>query len=686
MINNITPSAVATVSAAASSEDLAVDDSLVPDTTAHTPDAKVNDQVSQSPPTDPDQAAPGYGDSGAPEITAANSIQTNAQARRDSAASLAHLFGRVDLGSGPRFSVMTKPLTPDIYVQGPFSDPVKRASFALSVSEGLQNDQQSGDTADNLPTPPAASQYAGPTRLQGMPHTPSRPRYDAPVAWLNSPRGIRDLALAALVVVVTILPGGQPAVRRLLHERVLEAEANGLAGDHLSRLRAMLHRYVDVFRIEFGRDPPFKVPPLEARVRPSESPAKCSARRYPRTHQRFMEDHMADLEAAGLVYLNTGSRWATPPRIVPKKDGSYRMTVDLRSVNSRTEHLQWPMPQLEVALGFLTGSRFYLALDWFCGYWQLPLAPGSQELFTVMTHRGMMTPTRVTMGGSDSVGYCQSCVELIFKDVLYHSLLDILDRVLQACASSGLKLHPNKCSFFLTRAKWCGKIISADGISHCPDRVKGLVELSTPTTAAQLQKFLCCANWVRSSVPHFSGLVAPLTQLLAVASKSVSSRQQRKLDKDALISMVSLSHPDNESLVYLFADASLEFWGPLFYGAASRWPIPEKGVFAIVESCKRLEYFLLRPRGFVICTDHRNLVYNFDPLATDGAMQRHQADRLQRWAMVMTSYNYSILHIPALLAYLHWSQCLHCRLLILFGPRSVRLLTFSVITCHRQPA
>ncbi|ETV94752.1 hypothetical protein H310_11714 [Aphanomyces invadans] len=148
------------------------------------------------------------------------------------------------------------------------------------------------------------------------------------------------------------------------------------------------------------------------------------------------------------------------------------MTVHLRSVNSRTEQLQWPMPQLEVALGFLTGSRFYFALDWFRDYWQLSLSPGSQELFTIMTHRGMMTPTRVSMGGSDSVGYCQSCVELIFKDVLYRgvlawlddilgyastedALLDILDRGLQACASSDLKLHPNKCSFFLKRAKRC---------------------------------------------------------------------------------------------------------------------------------------------------------------------------------------------------------------------------------------
>ncbi|ETV92808.1 hypothetical protein H310_13021 [Aphanomyces invadans] len=166
----------------ASSEGPAVDDSRVPDITAHTPDANVNDQVSQSSPNDPDQAAPGSGDFGAPEITAANSIQTDAQARRDSDATLANLFGRMDLGSGPRFSAMTLPLTPEIYVQGPFSDPVQRASFALRVSEGLQNDQHSGDAADNLLTPPATSQFAALTRLQGMPHTPSPPRYDGSTA------------------------------------------------------------------------------------------------------------------------------------------------------------------------------------------------------------------------------------------------------------------------------------------------------------------------------------------------------------------------------------------------------------------------------------------------------------------------------------------------------------------------
>jgi hypothetical protein len=41
-------------------------------------------------------------------------------------------------------------------------------------------------------------------------------------------------------------------------------------------------------------------------------------------------------------------------------------------------------------------------------------------------------------------------------------------------------------------------------------------------------------------------------------------------------------------------------------------PSPVKA-YAIVETCKRLEYLLLRERGFHLFTDHRNLQYIFNP-------------------------------------------------------------------------
>lgn len=65
-----------------------------------------------------------------------------------------------------------------------------------------------------------------------------------------------------------------------------------------------------------------------------------------------------------------------------------------------------------------------------------------------------------------------------------------------------------------------------------------------------------------------------------------------------------------------------------------------------MESCKHLKYILLRPNGFRIYTDHRNYLCMFDPTAFDSNMAKYQIDNLQRWAMVLSMFRYTIEHIP----------------------------------------
>ncbi|KAG3112218.1 hypothetical protein PI124_g10789 [Phytophthora idaei] len=88
---------------------------------------------------------------------------------------------------------------------------------------------------------------------------------------------------------------------------------------------------------------------------------------------------------------------------------------------------------------------------------------------------GIFTPTRVLMGGTDSVVYCQATVQEMFEEYLYKGLLIWLDDLLgyaaseeslikllrdvhKICASNGLKLNPRKCSFYLREAEWCAQV------------------------------------------------------------------------------------------------------------------------------------------------------------------------------------------------------------------------------------
>lgn len=216
----------------------------------------------------------------------------------------------------------------------------------------------------------------------------------------------------------------------ILEERIRDAEAQGIGIKGATRLRSLLTEYVDVFRVEFGRDPPVKVPPMQVRLKKGAVPVKAKVRRYPPLHQTYMEEHVNALVNAGLVFENHRSRWASPPRIVSKKEpGEYRMTVDTRAVNACTEPMPWPMPHLDTALTQLEGSEVYFNLDWFRGYWQLPLHEDSQEIFSFVTHRGVFTPKRVPMGATDAVAYCQGVVETIFGELLYKDILAWLDDI-----------------------------------------------------------------------------------------------------------------------------------------------------------------------------------------------------------------------------------------------------------------
>ena len=107
------------------------------------------------------------------------------------------------------------------------------------------------------------------------------------------------------------------------------------------------------------------------------------------------------------------------------------------------------------------------------------------------------------------------------------------------------------------------------------------MDLSPPTTAAELQQFVCATNWMRSSIPSYNQLVDPLRRLLDVATKAAGSCKKTALArvalaavgwsadhgecfesvKKALANVVPLAHPREELVVCIFTDASDLFWG-----------------------------------------------------------------------------------------------------------------------------
>ena len=99
------------------------------------------------------------------------------------------------------------------------------------------------------------------------------------------------------------------------------------------------------------------------------------------------------------------------------------------------------------------------------------------------------------------------CVLIWIDDVLvytrsFEELLTRLEEVFQRLRKFSVKLNPQKTDLCSKEITWCGRKISVEGIRFNPEVIASLFSLPEPENAANLQKFLCGANWIKSIIPE----------------------------------------------------------------------------------------------------------------------------------------------------------------------------------------
>ncbi|GMF40736.1 unnamed protein product [Phytophthora fragariaefolia] len=139
--------------------------------------------------------------------------------------------------------------------------------------------------------------------------------------------------------------------------------------------------------------------------------------------------------------------------------------------------------------------------------------------------------------------------------------------------------------------------------------------------------------------------------------------------KDTIASAVTRSFPDDTATTCLLTDASDMGWTVIvtqvknfdiktpvqdqqrylleclrgtFTGSQLNWIVIKKKAFPIACACAKLDYLLLRPQGFRMFCDHRNLIHVFAP---DAGVKKHVKGESLRWSMKVMNFNYIIEHI-----------------------------------------
>jgi len=152
-------------------------------------------------------------------------------------------------------------------------------------------------------------------------------------------------------------------------------------------MQSLLHSYQDVFH------EPQELPSSRGYfhhkilLKERTSPINIRPYRYPLKHKDIIKQlvqQMLDQEAIQV----SSSPFASPIVLVGKKDGSWRLCVDYRELNSHTFKDKFPIPIIEELIDELVGSTIYTELGMRSGYHQVRMYEKDVFKTTFKTHLG----------------------------------------------------------------------------------------------------------------------------------------------------------------------------------------------------------------------------------------------------------------------------------------------------------
>ena len=269
---------------------------------------------------------------------------------------------------------------------------------------------------------------------------------------------------------------------------------------------------------------------VEHNIRLSDTrPFRERSRRLAPADIEDVRRHLQDLQKAGIIE-ESRSPYASPIVIARKKNGSVRMCIDYRTLNSRTVPDQYTTPRIDDALDCLTGSKWFSVLDLRSGYYQIAMAEADKEKTAFICPLGFYQFDRMPQGITGAPATFQRLMERTVGDMNLLQVLVYLDdlivfgktleeheerllKVLDRLEEVGLKLSLDKCQFCQPRVTYVGHIVSAEGISTDPGKVEAVTTWPRPTDLKSLRSFLGFCGYYRRFIANYSAIVRPLTEL-----------------------------------------------------------------------------------------------------------------------------------------------------------------------------
>ena len=407
----------------------------------------------------------------------------------------------------------------------------------------------------------------------------------------------------------------------------------------------------------------------------SEQPLAAHPHRVPDKWKEGVRQEILKLEEQGII-VRSNSPWASPIVPVPKPDGSIRICIDYRRINSITIKDPYYMVTLEEILDRVGSSGVISKIDLTKGYYQIEVHPESMEKTTFVSFVGKFMFKRMPFGLANAPAIFQRVMEralercyqfaapyiddvLVFSGSVENHKFH-LGEVVRALSEAGLTVRKSKCVFGRRSVEYLGHRIGSGCLAVPEHRVTAMKEYLRPHSKRQLKAFLGAASYYRQFVYQFAWYSAALSPSTSLSAPAVVDWDDSKLKafnhlRVSLCTMCVLTIPSSEDEFCLHTDASamgigatlnvirmgkeltVSFFSRQLQGAQTRYSATELEALAIIRSIFFYAHYL-HGREFTVITDHKAL--------TSWMSSTRLNRRLQGWALKLLDFTFTIKYRP----------------------------------------
>jgi RNase H-like domain found in reverse transcriptase/Reverse transcriptase (RNA-dependent DNA polymerase)/Integrase zinc binding domain/Integrase core domain len=386
------------------------------------------------------------------------------------------------------------------------------------------------------------------------------------------------------------------------------------------------------------------------------------------------EKQVKQMEIDGLIQRSL-SPYSSPVLLVTKHNGSKRVVVDMRTINSLLKDEVFPtitMREIAERVGESKAKVFSL-IDLRAAYNQIIIHEDSRKYTAFncgpISYEFKRLPFGLKLSGNffnylvsqaiqgdDYLAtFCITYIDDIFlftTTVAMH--IEVMKRLFIALRKAGLKIHNEKCELFKTRVKFIGHIFSEKGVEPEQSKIEAMQSYPRPINKKALRSWIGLVSYYRNFIQGLSNDLVPLLDMLAKDAKFVWNDEAEtafQSVKSKLTNLPVLTYPDESKDAGEFivqTDASMHSIAGMImqkskdglsenliacYGRKLRpnernWDSNQKEVLALVICIMKFRHLVVG-RKLIIRSDNLSVKY-FTKLKNESA------PRLIRWSVYLS--------------------------------------------------